>query len=109
VELREALGGADDLVVLYVMAGGQINDKTLRFVQEGGLRERVRFLADPDSRVISELGLLKADPEPMEAGVAHPATYLIDRDGRIRFADVREDYHFWLDPDLVVQALAALP
>ena len=69
MELREALEGVDDLVILYVMAEGQINDKTRRFVEETGLRERVRFLKDPGSRVISAYGLLRPDPEPMEAGV----------------------------------------
>ena len=90
MELREALAHEDDLVVLFVLAEGQINDKTRRFVDETGLRQRVRFLADP---------------EPMEVGVPHPTTYLIDREGRIRFVDVREDFHIWLDPDLVVQEL----
>jgi peroxiredoxin len=109
VELREALEGADDLVILYVMAEGQINDKTRRFVEEAGLRERVRFLKDTDSRVIESYGLLLADPEPMEAGVPHPATYLIDREGRVRLVDVRKDFHIWLDPTALREALASIP
>ncbi len=109
MELREALEGADDLVILYVMAEGQINDKTRRFVEEAGLRERVRFLKDPDSRVIETYGLLLADPEPMEAGVPHPATYLIDREGRVRLVDVREDFHIWLDPAALREGLASIP
>jgi len=63
------------------------------------------FIADSDSRVITDLGLRKADPEPIEEGVGHPATYLIDRRGRIRFADVRTDYQVWLDPRTLVDAL----
>lgn len=109
MELREALEGADDLVILYVMAEGQINDKTRRFVEEAGLRERVRFLKDTDSRVIESYGLLLADPEPMEAGVPHPATYLIDREGRVRLVDVRKDFHIWLDPTALREALASIP
>ncbi len=109
MELREALEGTDDLVILYVMAEGQINDKTRRFIDEAGLRERVRFLKDADSRVISSYGLLLGNPEPMEAGVPHPATYLIDREGRVRLVDVREDFHIWLDPAPIRAALASLP
>ncbi len=109
MELREALEGADDLVILYVMAESQINDKTRRFVEETGLRDRVRFLSDASSTVIDQLGLRLQDPEPMEAGVPHPTTYLLDREGTIRFVDVREDFHIWLDPDVLVRELARIP
>ncbi|MBW2398744.1 MAG: redoxin domain-containing protein [Deltaproteobacteria bacterium] len=108
MELRQAFGKVDDLVIFYVMAENQINAKTLRFIDEGQLRERVYFISDPESRVISDLGLRKADPEPIEEGVAHPATYLIDRRGTIRFADVRSDYHIWIDPQTIAAALARI-
>ena len=108
MELRDTFAGVDDLVILYVMADNQINAKTLRFIDEGQLRERVYFIADPDGRLIADLGLALEDPEPIEAGVAHPATYLIDRDGRVRFADVRRDYHIWIDPNAIVAALARI-
>ena len=35
----------------------------------------------------------------------HPATYLLDREGRIRLVDIRRDFHIWLDPSLIVDAL----
>ena len=108
MELRHAFGKVDDLVIFYVMAENQINSKTLRFIDEAQLRERIYFIADPQSRVITDLGLLKPDPEPIEEGVAHPATYLVDRRGRIRFADVRSDYHIWLDPQTISDALARI-
>ncbi len=109
MELRQAFDGVDDLVILYVLAEGQINAKTRRFVAESGLSERVRFLADPGSATIESLGLLLSDPEPLEAGVPHPATYLIDREGRVRLVDVREDFHIWLDPAPLREALASMP
>jgi peroxiredoxin len=108
VELRRDLADAEDLVILYVMPEEQINAKTRRFIDENRLREKVRFLADPDSRLIGALGLAKADPEPIEAGVPHPATYLVDRAGRIRMADVREDFHIWLASAAIRDALARL-
>jgi len=108
VELRQAFAKVDDLVILYVMAENQINAKTLRFIDEAQLRERIYFIADPESRVITDLGLLKQDPEPIEVGVAHPASYLIDRRGTIRFADVRSDFHIWLDPKTLGDALARI-
>jgi peroxiredoxin len=98
-----------DLVVLYVLPDSQVNDKTLRFIDELGLRDRVRFLSDPGSRTIDRLGLRKADPEPMEVGVPHPATYVLDREGFVRFVDVREDFHIWLDAGVIVAALQKIP
>jgi peroxiredoxin len=98
-----------DLAVLYVMAGEQINAKSIAFVDELGLRDRVRFLADPGSRAIDRLGLRRPRPEPIERGVPHPTTYVLDREGRVRFVDVREDFHHWLDPRLLVDALRTIP
>jgi len=108
VELRQALEGVEDLTLLYVLASNQVNAKTLR-VEEGGLRRRVRFLVDPGSRAIDALGLRLADPDPMEQGVPHPTTLLLDREGRIRLIDVRSDYHVWIDPVVLTDALASIP
>ena len=108
MELRNAFDTVDDLVILYVLADNQVNDKTLRFIDGLGLRERVRFAMDPSSAAIELLGLRKPAPEPIEAGVPIPATYLLDRDGVVRFADVRTDYHVWLDSNFVRDALASI-
>ena len=96
-------------MILYVLPADQVNDKTLRFVDELRLRDRVRFLVDDDSSAIDQLGIRKPDPEPIERGVPHPTTYLLDTDGRIEFSDVRVDYHRWLDPALLTDALQSIP
>ncbi len=106
MELRDTFDAISDVTLVYVMADEQVNEKTRRFIDENGLRDRVRFVADPQSQSIDRLGLRLADPDPMEAGVPHPATYVLDRDGIVRFVDVRVDYHIWLDPQLLVDALA---
>ena len=108
MELREALAGTPDLRVVWVMSEVQINDRTRVFIDELGLADRILFLADPQSRLIRELGILKDDPEPIEKGVPHPTTLLLDRQGRIQFVDVRTDYHIWLDPTAVKEVLARL-
>jgi peroxiredoxin len=97
-----------EVPILYVMAEQQINAKALRFIDEAGLRDRVHFLADPESAGIRDLGLLLEDGEPMEAGVAHPSTYVLDAEGRVVLSDVRRDYHIWLDPGLLVATLEGL-
>jgi peroxiredoxin len=108
VELREVLEEVPDLEIAWVMSSHQISPRSLRFIDELGLRDRIHFLIDEDSSVIRRLGVLKKDPEPMETGVPHPTTYLIDREGVIRFADVRSDFHIWLDPKLLAAELARM-
>lgn len=108
MELREHFAGADDLALLWVMPDSQINDKTHRFIDSLGLRQRVRFAVDPASAAIDRLGIRLAPAEPLEQGVPHPTTLLLDADGVVRFVDVRRDYHAWLDPALLGEALAAL-
>jgi hypothetical protein len=88
------------------MADRQINAKTLRFIDGLGLREHVVFAVDPDSRSIDRLKIRLESAEAIEAGVPHPTTLLLDREGIVRFVDVREDYHIWLDPGLVAETLA---
>jgi peroxiredoxin len=105
VELREAILETPNLVVLWVMADNQINARTRSLIDEAGLRDRIRFLADPGSATIDRLGLRLPDPEAMELGVPHPATYLLDENGVIRFVDVREDYHVWLAPEVLLAEL----
>jgi len=108
VELREAFARTPDLRIVWVMSELQINDRARAFVDELGLADRVLFAADPQSRLIRGLGILKDDPEPVEKGVPHPTTLLLDRQGKIRFVDVRTDYHIWLDPRAIQAALADL-
>ncbi len=105
MELRDALAGMDDLVVLYVLASNQINPKTHAFIRDQGLGDRMRFLVDANSAAIDALGLRRPNPEPIEVGVPEPATYVIDRAGVIRFVDVRSDFQMWIDPALVIAAL----
>lgn len=109
MELRRELEAVPDLAIVYVLPEAQVNEKTLRFLDELGLRERIVFALDPESRAIRELGLLRPDPEPIEKGVPHPSTYLVDRQGVVRVADVRADYHVWLDAGLLRRELERIP
>ena len=108
MELREAFEATPDLMIVWVMSEAQINERTRVFIDELGLAERIVFLADPKSQLIRALGILKEDPETIEKGVPHPTTLLLDRQATVRFVDVRENFHFWLDPAAVTDALSRL-
>ena len=90
------------------MADNQINEKTLHYIDGMGLRERVQFVQDPGSASIDMLGVRRPEPEAIEEGVPHPTTYLLDRAGNVQFVDVRENFHLWLDPRGVIEALARI-
>jgi peroxiredoxin len=106
--LRDAFAAMPDLAIVWVMSDTQIDERARAFIAELGLADRIEFLADPRSTLIRRLGILKEDPDRIEVGVPHPTTLLLDPAGRIRFIDVREDFHFWLDPRALAPALADL-
>lgn len=108
MELREAFDATPDLRIVWIMSEVQINERTRVFIDELGLAQRILFLADPKSRLISELGILKDNPEAIEIGVPYPTTLVLDRSGTIQFVDVRENYHIWLDPMAMTDVLARL-
>ena len=109
IELRQEIEGVEDLVLLYVLADNQLNDKTRFFIDGNRLTDRVIFLQDPFSASIDRLGLRRPNPDLLETGVPHPSTYVLDRNGIVRFVDVREDYQTWLDSSLILEAIAEIP
>jgi len=108
LQLRDAFRATPDLEIVWVMSDTQINERSRIFIAELGLAERILFLSDPKSTLIRELGILLPDAESIEVGVPYPTTLLLDRAGKIRFVDVRENYRFWLDPRALADALASL-
>ena len=108
MQLRETFDATPDLRIVWVMSEAQINERSRAFIDELGLADRILFLADPRSRLIKALGILKHDPENIEIGVPHPTTLVLDESGTVQFVDVRENYHFWLDPDALSGVLARL-
>ncbi len=95
-------------MIVWVMSEAQINERSRVFIDELGLAKRILFLSDPKSQLIRDLGILKENPEAIEKGVPHPTTLLLDRSGIVQFVDVRENYHFWLDPAALSDVLARL-
>ena len=109
MQLRNVLDAVPDLRIVWVMAANQINERSRCLIDEAGLRERIIFASDPESRLIKKLGILKKDPEPIERGVPYPATYILDREGVIRFVDIRTDFHIWIEPSVLAEQIARIP
>ena len=58
---------------------------------DDSLTPRFPFLTDPDHRVIDRYGLFNPD-DPRGRQITHPATYVIDKDGVVRWKHVEVDY-----------------
>ena len=50
------------------------------------------LLADPDSKVLSQLGLVNTEAEDMARGVAHPGILWLDGEGRLKEKFFEESY-----------------
>jgi peroxiredoxin len=65
------------------------------------------FLLDSDDKVIDQYGIRKTKlDEAIENGVPHPTTYILDRNGVVRFKDTRRDYRTWLSAAVLRDALS---
>lgn len=65
------------------------------------------LLADPDLVAIDAYGV--RHPGGMGHDIARPATFLIDRRGRIAWRDLTDNWRVRLRPERVLEQLAATP
>ena len=63
------------------------------------------FLSDPGHRVIDRYGLLN----PSGRGWPHPTTYVIDRQGIVRWKFTEVNYKIRPTNQMILDALVALP
>jgi peroxiredoxin len=77
-------------------------DRNAQVVRELGLDFPV--LSDPDLAVIDRFGLRHAGGIP-GADIARPATFVLDRDGVVRWRDLTENYRIRPRPDDVLRVI----
>lgn len=65
------------------------------------------LLSDPDSKVIDAYGV-RNDLPGVPPGLPHPATFVIDGSGVVRFAEVKHDPHLRTSPERIVCELDQL-
>lgn len=73
--------------------------------KEGGEKVTFPLLQDQDHKVIDRYGLLN----PKGKGWPHPATYVIDKQGVVRWKFIEVDYKIRPTNAAILEALKALP
>lgn len=66
------------------------------------------LLSDPDARVIELYGLRHAAGGPM-GDIARPATWIVDRQGRIVWRDLTDNWRVRTRPEDVLRELRRIP
>ena len=73
--------------------------------KKGGLPPDFLFLSDSDHKVIDRYGILNQSTKVLP----HPASYVIDNNGIVRFRSVDVDYRRRPTKQQILDALKALP
>ncbi len=102
LDLAEAVAKRRDLRVAVVLPAAQASPRSLAFVRD---RELPLYVLVDDAGLIERLGLTAPAPDGTPA--AHPATFLLDAEGRVLVRDTRRDARTWPVPTLVLDAPAA--
>ncbi|MEO7522406.1 MAG: peroxiredoxin family protein [Gemmatimonas sp.] len=76
-------------------------------ISADGMKPDFAFLSDPDHAVIARYGIM--NPAGSRRGIPHPATYVIDKKGVVRWRDVQTDYKIRPANAAVLSAVQALP
>ena len=95
-----------ELLVVSVDDSSGTQKTVARISADGGAPD-FGFLSDPDHAVIARYGIL--NPSGGSRGIPHPATYVIDREGVVRWRDIETDYKIRPANEAVVTAVRALP
>ena len=95
----------NDTVVLAVSVDSVENlKKTRSRLSNEDSKSGIVLLSDPGHRIIDIYGLLN----PGSPGLPHPATYIIDKKGVVRWKFVDVDYRKRPDNEQVLNALKSL-
>ena len=78
-----------------------------RVAANDGVEPDFVMLSDPDHSVIDRYGLFNADAPPNRP-LPHPATYVIDKDGIVRYGFVEVDYRVRPTNEDILEVLRGL-
>ena len=108
-ELRQLLDAElkknTELLVVSI-DGDNETKQTIARVGKDGLAPDFTFLSDADHAVIARYGIL--NPSGTRRGIPHPATFVLDRQGVVRWRDVQTDYKIRPTIESILTAVKAL-
>lgn len=78
-----------------------------RVAADDGVDPDFIMLSDPDHRVIDRYGLFNPDAPPNRP-LPHPATYVIDKEGVVRYRFVEVDYRVRPTNEDILEVLKTL-
>ena len=92
--------------MVSVDAERETNITVTRLTREDGVEPDFRFLMDVEHTVIDRYGIL--NESGARRGIPHPATYVIDKQGIVRWLDVQTDYTIRPTNEQILTGLRAL-
>jgi peroxiredoxin len=109
-ELRSLLDAdlkANSELIVVSIDGDNETRQTVTRISRDGVQPDFTFLSDPGSAVISRYGIL--NPSGSRKGIPHPAAYVIDRSGVVRWRRIDTDYKLRPSNADILNALRAIP
>ena len=89
--LPEELRDETEIVTISVDEHDDMQRMIDRVAEADGVEPDFLMLSDPDLRVIHRYGLFNPDSLPRRP-IPHPATFVIDKEGIVRYRFVEVDY-----------------
>lgn len=76
-----------------------------RIEEESGAKPDYLFLSDPGHQVIDRYGILNLGSD---RGISHPTTFIITRDGVVRWKFIEENYRVRPTNEMILEARRAV-
>jgi len=92
------------ILALSVDAPEDLQRMVDRISADDGLAPTFPFLTDPGHQVIDRYGLFNPD-DPRGRQIAHPATFVIDKEGVVRWRFIEVDYRIRPGNEDILKAL----
>jgi peroxiredoxin len=105
--LDEEQGQDVQILALSVDDPADLQRMVERISSEDSVAPRFPFLTDTDHQVVDRYGLFNPD-DPRGRQITHPATFVIDKEGMVRWRFVEVDYRLRPSNDDLLAVLREL-